>query len=240
MEIISKPSKRVFMELAELRQLCTGRRAQNMKPLGLGEIIVVRTQDAENEWLEAREAVQMKLAGEVICRAHAAHASRTGTDYDPGLKVPDLNLKLLRMVGDPLGCSLANEAITAAGTSIARQRSHHGHWNEHRSPTNTNRFVLHCCRAPLYMGPAAGMSAARTMAVGMSTALHSDSGQCHMLPDRARSDCDDPLSRILRGSLAPRMRSAPVCPQSRRIWLQRVTRLGSVQLKADMPAMRAA
>ncbi|KAJ7201674.1 mitochondrial ribosomal protein subunit S8 [Mycena pura] len=69
MEVISKPSKRVFMELAELRRLCTGRRAQNVKPLGLGEIIVVRTHDAENEWLEAREAVQMKLAGEVICRA---------------------------------------------------------------------------------------------------------------------------------------------------------------------------
>ncbi|KAJ7636991.1 mitochondrial ribosomal protein subunit S8 [Roridomyces roridus] len=69
MEVISKPSKRVFMDLAEIRRLCTGRRAQNIKPLGLGEIIVVRTNDKENEWLEAREAVQMKLSGEVICRA---------------------------------------------------------------------------------------------------------------------------------------------------------------------------
>ncbi|KAJ7512562.1 ribosomal protein S8 [Mycena galericulata] len=69
MEIISKPSKNVFMDLAEIRRLCTGRRAQNVKPLGLGEIIVIRTNDKENEWLEAREAVQMKLSGEVICRA---------------------------------------------------------------------------------------------------------------------------------------------------------------------------
>lgn len=69
MEIISKPSKRVFMDLTEIRRLCTGRRAQNIQPLGLGEIIVVRTADPENEWLEAREAVQMKLSGEVICRA---------------------------------------------------------------------------------------------------------------------------------------------------------------------------
>jgi ribosomal protein S8 len=69
MEIISKPSKRVFMDLTEIRRLCTGRRAQNIQPLGLGEIIVVRTADPENEWLEAREAVQMKLSGEVVCRA---------------------------------------------------------------------------------------------------------------------------------------------------------------------------
>ncbi|KAK7046859.1 37S ribosomal protein S8, mitochondrial [Favolaschia claudopus] len=69
MELISKPSKRVFMDLSEIRRLCTGRRAQNIKPLGMGEVIVVRTDDRENEWLEAREAVQMKLSGEVICRA---------------------------------------------------------------------------------------------------------------------------------------------------------------------------
>ncbi|KAJ7198621.1 ribosomal protein S8 [Mycena haematopus] len=69
MEIISKPSKRVFMDLTEIRRLCTGRRAQNIRPLGMGEIIVVRTNNPEHEWLEAREAVQMKLSGEVICRA---------------------------------------------------------------------------------------------------------------------------------------------------------------------------
>ncbi|KAJ6491387.1 ribosomal protein S8 [Mycena vitilis] len=69
MEIISKPSKHVFMDLAEIRRLCTGRRAQNIKPLGLGEIIVIKTHDKENEWVEAREAVQLKLSGEVICRA---------------------------------------------------------------------------------------------------------------------------------------------------------------------------
>ncbi|KAJ7089339.1 ribosomal protein S8 [Mycena belliarum] len=69
MELISKPSKKIFMELAEIRRLCTGRRAQNVRPLGMGEIIVIKTGDKENEWLEAREAVQMKLSGEVICRA---------------------------------------------------------------------------------------------------------------------------------------------------------------------------
>jgi ribosomal protein S8 len=69
MDIISKPSKNVFMDLSEIRRLCTGRRAQNVSPLAMGEIIIIRTKDKEHEWLEAREAVQMKLAGEVICRA---------------------------------------------------------------------------------------------------------------------------------------------------------------------------
>ncbi|KAG6908647.1 hypothetical protein DXG01_003825 [Tephrocybe rancida] len=69
MELISKPSKRVFMDVSELRLICSGRRAQTVKPLGMGEIAVVRTKDREHEWLEAREALQLRLPGEVICRA---------------------------------------------------------------------------------------------------------------------------------------------------------------------------
>ncbi|KAJ8469206.1 hypothetical protein ONZ45_g16966 [Pleurotus djamor] len=69
MELISKPSKRVFMDLSEIRLICSGRRAQKVKPLGMGEIAVVRTQNKEFEWLEAREALQLKIPGEVICRA---------------------------------------------------------------------------------------------------------------------------------------------------------------------------
>ena len=69
MELVSKPSKRVHMDLSEIRLICSGRRAQQVKPLGMGEIAVVRTKDKEHEWLEAREALQLKLAGEVVCRA---------------------------------------------------------------------------------------------------------------------------------------------------------------------------
>lgn len=69
MELISKPSKPVFMEASEIRALCSGRRAQTIKPLGMGEVAVVRTKSKEHEWLEAREAVQLGLAGEVVCRA---------------------------------------------------------------------------------------------------------------------------------------------------------------------------
>ncbi|KAI0341511.1 ribosomal protein S8 [Trametopsis cervina] len=68
MELISKPSKRVTMTWDELLRICSGRRAQYVKPLGMGEIAIVRTNDKEHEWLEAREALELKLDGEVICR----------------------------------------------------------------------------------------------------------------------------------------------------------------------------
>jgi len=69
MALISKPSKPVFMDPSELRRICTGRRALTVRPLRMGEIAVVRTAEKENEWLEAREALELGLGGEVICRA---------------------------------------------------------------------------------------------------------------------------------------------------------------------------
>ena len=69
MQLISRPSKPIHMELSEIRRLCTGRRVQNVKPLRMGEIAIVKTKDREHEWLEAREALQLRIPGEVICRA---------------------------------------------------------------------------------------------------------------------------------------------------------------------------
>lgn len=63
------PSRRVFMDLGEIRRICSGRRAQTIKPLGMGEIAVVQTKKKEHEWLEAREALVLGLHGEVVCRA---------------------------------------------------------------------------------------------------------------------------------------------------------------------------
>jgi len=57
------------MDISEIRRICSGRRAQTIKPLGLGEIAIVKTGSREHEWLEAREALQMRLNGEVVCRA---------------------------------------------------------------------------------------------------------------------------------------------------------------------------
>jgi ribosomal protein S8 len=68
-ELISKPSKRVIMDIKEIRFLCSGRGAKQVKPLGFGEVAIIHTKSEEHEWLEAREALQMKLAGEVVCRA---------------------------------------------------------------------------------------------------------------------------------------------------------------------------
>lgn len=69
MELVSRPSKPIHMDLSEIRRLCTGRRVQNVKPLRMGEIAIVKTRDREHEWLEAREALQLRLPGEVICKA---------------------------------------------------------------------------------------------------------------------------------------------------------------------------
>jgi len=69
MELVSKPSKRIIMDLSEIRQICSGRRAQTIKPLGLGEVAVVKTKNKEHEWLEAREALKLMIPGEVVCRA---------------------------------------------------------------------------------------------------------------------------------------------------------------------------
>ena len=68
MELVSKPSKKINLDARELLRICTGRRAQTIKPLRMGEIAVVRTQNREHEWLEAREALQLNIPGEVICR----------------------------------------------------------------------------------------------------------------------------------------------------------------------------
>ncbi|KAF9237015.1 ribosomal protein S8 [Melanogaster broomeanus] len=69
MSLVSMPSRRVFMNAGEIRGICSGRRAQMIKPLGLGEIAVVKTRSKEHEWLEAREALMLGLDGEVVCRA---------------------------------------------------------------------------------------------------------------------------------------------------------------------------
>ncbi len=69
MELVSKPSKAVLMDLDALRLICSGRRTQGVKPLRMGEVAIVRTKNQEHEWVEAREALQLNLGGEIICRA---------------------------------------------------------------------------------------------------------------------------------------------------------------------------
>jgi ribosomal protein S8 len=69
MSAVSKPSRRVFMDKDELRHWATGKAVNNIRPLGMGEIAVIKTLEKEQEWLEVREAIRLGLRGEVICRA---------------------------------------------------------------------------------------------------------------------------------------------------------------------------
>ncbi|WWC87570.1 uncharacterized protein L201_002460 [Kwoniella dendrophila CBS 6074] len=72
MSLISKPSFRVFLTRDELGRLLLGKRARNVPGVGMGEILIIRTQsqnkDKDNQYLEGWEAWRAGLGGEVICR----------------------------------------------------------------------------------------------------------------------------------------------------------------------------
>lgn len=69
MHLISKPSRKIHMTPEEIMMLCSGRRVQRQQGLRMGEIAIVRTEDKEAEWVEARDALRLNLGGEVVCRA---------------------------------------------------------------------------------------------------------------------------------------------------------------------------
>lgn len=74
LELISKPSKRVFMDRDEMIRWSTHRRAQFVSPLNTGEIGIVEAQSngarGKPTWFEVREAIQRGIkAGEIIARA---------------------------------------------------------------------------------------------------------------------------------------------------------------------------
>ena len=69
MELVSLPSKRIHMDAYGVRRLVSGKRSEFVKPLGMGEIAIIKVKGREKEWIEAREAVSLNVGGEVICRA---------------------------------------------------------------------------------------------------------------------------------------------------------------------------
>ena len=69
MELVSLPSKRIHMNAYGIRRLVSGKRSEFVKPLGMGEIAIIKVKGREKEWIEAREAVSLNVGGEVICRA---------------------------------------------------------------------------------------------------------------------------------------------------------------------------
>lgn len=66
MQLISKPSKRVAVTFEEVVKLQTGRRAQFVKPFGIGELAILHNQD--HGWIDTADAVRLRLGGELICR----------------------------------------------------------------------------------------------------------------------------------------------------------------------------
>lgn len=68
LDLISKPSKKVFMNREELLRFISYRRSQFVQPLAMGEIGIVNA--GKQGWFEAREAVLRKVqGGEVVARA---------------------------------------------------------------------------------------------------------------------------------------------------------------------------
>ncbi|OBZ90612.1 37S ribosomal protein S8, mitochondrial [Choanephora cucurbitarum] len=66
LNLVSKPSKKVYFTVNELKNITNGRRAQYIKPLQPGEIAIVNTNRGV---LEVNEAIEKNVGGEVICRA---------------------------------------------------------------------------------------------------------------------------------------------------------------------------
>jgi len=70
-ELISKPSMRIYCGPDELYLLTTGRRAKYVRPMQFGEIAVVQTKDSHGKkvWMEIRDAVRGRKGGELLVRA---------------------------------------------------------------------------------------------------------------------------------------------------------------------------
>ena len=69
MNLVSKPSIRINVTKDELGRILHGNRAKNVPGVGMGEIIVVRTEVARKaEYKEGWEAFRAGQGGEIICR----------------------------------------------------------------------------------------------------------------------------------------------------------------------------
>ncbi|KAK9473706.1 mitochondrial 37S ribosomal protein uS8m [Dipodascopsis tothii] len=68
MELISKPSRRVWFNCSDLEKLVSGRDANFVKQLLPGEVMFLRT---DKGLFEIREAVEKRIGGELLCRARS-------------------------------------------------------------------------------------------------------------------------------------------------------------------------
>lgn len=68
LQLVSKPSKRIVVSPDELLRLQTGRRAQFIKPMQLGEIALLKTKLG---WMDGFDALNRRIGGELIARARS-------------------------------------------------------------------------------------------------------------------------------------------------------------------------
>ncbi|KAI9297463.1 37S ribosomal protein subunit S8, mitochondrial [Neoconidiobolus thromboides FSU 785] len=66
MRAVSIPSRKIFATAQEFEYVVSGRRVGILSPLQPGEIIIINT---EKGVLEIHDAVELKLGGQVLCRA---------------------------------------------------------------------------------------------------------------------------------------------------------------------------
>lgn len=77
MQLVSKPSKRVFVSAQELAALLKGQRSRFVEGARLGEIFIVAERGVEDtklrdvKYWDGREAVMRNLAGELVARARS-------------------------------------------------------------------------------------------------------------------------------------------------------------------------
>lgn len=74
LDLVSKPSQRVFVTKKELGLILTGRRAKNISGLGVGEILVIKTDPTDvrkgrDVYMDGWEAWRCGEGGEIVCRA---------------------------------------------------------------------------------------------------------------------------------------------------------------------------
>lgn len=65
MQLVSHPSRRVYMDKDEVARFVRGSRVKFVPGLTLGEVALIHSR---GQWVEGREAVRLGLGGEVIAR----------------------------------------------------------------------------------------------------------------------------------------------------------------------------
>lgn len=76
LNLVSKPSVRIQVTREQLGLILSGRRAKNVNGVGMGEVLVVRTEGGKegerkgkDVYMEGWEAWRAGLGGEIVCRA---------------------------------------------------------------------------------------------------------------------------------------------------------------------------